>query len=246
MSTASSKLMLQTLRPGLPPPPNCPSPLRYYSLEVSYFKSSLDSHLLDLLWNKYWVNTLSSCSLLTVSRCLSWPHPHAYPLCPSLCRMQTIPHSKSLTFHRSWSELSTWYGISLILELDIKIVWNRMTRMSYALTFRLALVGLERESLGGETADSARPLKTGEAHTSSQISLSPHPPPSLFPPSPLLPTTAPKPPLKSCMVLWDKFLKTNSLTFLLVLRKCNTITVMIDDSSYFCDVLCASHVMYTL
>jgi len=40
---------------------------QYYSLEVSYFKSSLDSHLLDLLWNKYWVNTLSSCSLLTVS-----------------------------------------------------------------------------------------------------------------------------------------------------------------------------------
>lgn len=40
---------------------------QYYSLEVSYFKSSLDSHLLDLLWNKYWVNTLSSCSLLTNS-----------------------------------------------------------------------------------------------------------------------------------------------------------------------------------
>ena len=40
---------------------------RYYALEVTYFKSSLDSHLLDLLWNKYWVNTLSSCSLLTVS-----------------------------------------------------------------------------------------------------------------------------------------------------------------------------------
>ena len=39
---------------------------QYYSLEVSYFKSSLDAHLLDLLWNKYWVDTLSSCSLLTV------------------------------------------------------------------------------------------------------------------------------------------------------------------------------------
>jgi len=38
---------------------------RYYPLEVSYFKSSLDSHLLDLLWNKYWVNTLSSNGLLT-------------------------------------------------------------------------------------------------------------------------------------------------------------------------------------
>ncbi|GJN26192.1 hypothetical protein PR202_gb14103 [Eleusine coracana subsp. coracana] len=27
---------------------------QYYSLDITYFKSSLDSHLLDLLWNKYW------------------------------------------------------------------------------------------------------------------------------------------------------------------------------------------------
>ncbi len=45
---------------------------QYYPLEVSYFKSSLDSQLLDLLWNKYWVNTLSSSPLLAVR-----------PLCPS-------------------------------------------------------------------------------------------------------------------------------------------------------------------
>ncbi|XP_073020778.1 COP9 signalosome complex subunit 5b-like [Primulina eburnea] len=37
---------------------------QYYSLDITYFKSSLDSHLLDLLWNKYWVNTLSSSPLL--------------------------------------------------------------------------------------------------------------------------------------------------------------------------------------
>ncbi|KAJ8306213.1 hypothetical protein KUTeg_016758 [Tegillarca granosa] len=37
----------------------------YYSLDVSYFKSSLDRKLLESLWNKYWVNTLSSSSLLT-------------------------------------------------------------------------------------------------------------------------------------------------------------------------------------
>lgn len=40
--------------------------IRYYALEVTYFKSSLDRKLLELLWNKYWVNTLSSSSLLTV------------------------------------------------------------------------------------------------------------------------------------------------------------------------------------
>jgi len=37
---------------------------RYYQLDISVFKSSLDSRLFDLLWNKYWVNTLSSSPLL--------------------------------------------------------------------------------------------------------------------------------------------------------------------------------------
>uniref|UniRef100_A0A0D3D788 COP9 signalosome complex subunit 5 n=1 Tax=Brassica oleracea var. oleracea TaxID=109376 RepID=A0A0D3D788_BRAOL len=37
---------------------------QYYSLDITYFKSSLDSHLLELLWNKYWVNTLSSSPLV--------------------------------------------------------------------------------------------------------------------------------------------------------------------------------------
>lgn len=38
---------------------------QYYQLEVSYFKSMLDSSLFDLLWNKYWVNTLSSSPILS-------------------------------------------------------------------------------------------------------------------------------------------------------------------------------------
>ncbi|KAL3417713.1 COP9 signalosome complex subunit 5 [Phlyctema vagabunda] len=38
---------------------------RYYSLEVTHFKSSLDTHLLELLWNKYWVQTLSQSPLFT-------------------------------------------------------------------------------------------------------------------------------------------------------------------------------------
>lgn len=38
---------------------------RYYSLEVSHFKSTLDSHILELLWNKYWVQTLSQSPLFT-------------------------------------------------------------------------------------------------------------------------------------------------------------------------------------
>ena len=38
---------------------------QYYSLDVTYFKSGMDKSLLDSLWNHYWVNTLSSSSLLT-------------------------------------------------------------------------------------------------------------------------------------------------------------------------------------
>ena len=38
---------------------------RYYSLEVSHYKSTLDSRLLEALWNKYWVQTLSSSPLFT-------------------------------------------------------------------------------------------------------------------------------------------------------------------------------------
>lgn len=38
---------------------------KYYALEVSHFKSTLDTHLLDLLWSKYWVQTLSQSPLFT-------------------------------------------------------------------------------------------------------------------------------------------------------------------------------------
>jgi COP9 signalosome complex subunit 5 len=38
---------------------------QYYSLEVSFFKSSLDTELLSQLWNKYWVATLSQSPLFT-------------------------------------------------------------------------------------------------------------------------------------------------------------------------------------
>lgn len=39
---------------------------QYYSLEVSHFKSKLDTELLSLLWNKYWVATLSQNPLFTI------------------------------------------------------------------------------------------------------------------------------------------------------------------------------------
>ncbi|KAH9903714.1 COP9 signalosome complex subunit 5 [Xylariomycetidae sp. FL2044] len=38
---------------------------KYYALEVSHFKSTLDTSLLELLWNKYWAQTLSQSPLLT-------------------------------------------------------------------------------------------------------------------------------------------------------------------------------------
>lgn len=38
---------------------------QYYSLEVSHFKSTLDAKLLEALWNKYWVGTLSASPLFS-------------------------------------------------------------------------------------------------------------------------------------------------------------------------------------
>ncbi|EIW77364.1 Mov34-domain-containing protein [Coniophora puteana RWD-64-598 SS2] len=38
---------------------------QYYSLDVEVFKSALDEELLGLLWNKYWVNTLSQSPLIS-------------------------------------------------------------------------------------------------------------------------------------------------------------------------------------
>lgn len=40
---------------------------QYYPLDVQIFTSSLDTELLGLLWNKYWVNTLSQSPLISVS-----------------------------------------------------------------------------------------------------------------------------------------------------------------------------------
>jgi COP9 signalosome complex subunit 5 len=38
---------------------------RYYSLEISHYKSTLDTQILEQLWNKYWVSTLSQSPLFT-------------------------------------------------------------------------------------------------------------------------------------------------------------------------------------
>ena len=38
---------------------------QYYALEVSHFKSSLDTKILSLLWNKYWAATISQSPLFT-------------------------------------------------------------------------------------------------------------------------------------------------------------------------------------
>jgi COP9 signalosome complex subunit 5 len=37
---------------------------KYFSLETSFYKTSLDNQLLDQLWNQYWHSTLASSPLL--------------------------------------------------------------------------------------------------------------------------------------------------------------------------------------
>ena len=38
---------------------------KYYEVDKTFFKSALDSDLLDRVWNEYWVHTLSSSPLLS-------------------------------------------------------------------------------------------------------------------------------------------------------------------------------------
>lgn len=45
---------------------------QYYQLNVEIFKSSLDTQLLGLLWNKYWINTLSQSPLISVCIFISY------------------------------------------------------------------------------------------------------------------------------------------------------------------------------
>jgi len=40
---------------------------QYYQLDISYFKSACDTALLNTLWNKYWIATLSSSPILANS-----------------------------------------------------------------------------------------------------------------------------------------------------------------------------------
>ncbi|EPZ33258.1 JAB1/Mov34/MPN/PAD-1 domain-containing protein [Rozella allomycis CSF55] len=44
---------------------------RYYSLPVSYFKSSFDERFLEILWSQYWMNNLSSSPILGTEEFLS-------------------------------------------------------------------------------------------------------------------------------------------------------------------------------
>ena len=44
---------------------------QYYPLKVEIYKTKLDERLLELLWNKYWVATLSQSPILSVSYDLS-------------------------------------------------------------------------------------------------------------------------------------------------------------------------------
>ncbi len=64
---------------------------RYYALEVSYFKSVLDSNLLELLWSKYWVNALSANPLVKWSpTCVPACVPACVHVCACVCTFRCV------------------------------------------------------------------------------------------------------------------------------------------------------------
>jgi len=44
----------------------------YYQLKVEIYKTKTDERLLELLWNKYWVATLSQSLILSVRLIPTW------------------------------------------------------------------------------------------------------------------------------------------------------------------------------
>ena len=73
---------------------------QYYPLEVQIFKSSLDSELLGLLWNKYWVNTLSQSPLISVSHFRDLP----CFVANHVIRIEHTLFPSSPIFTRSWQK----------------------------------------------------------------------------------------------------------------------------------------------
>ncbi|KAK7074065.1 COP9 signalosome complex subunit 5, partial [Halocaridina rubra] len=59
---------------------------QYYALDISYFKSSLDKKLIDSLWNKFWINTLSSSPLIASKK-------HLFQQTMDLSKKLEVSHS---------------------------------------------------------------------------------------------------------------------------------------------------------
>ena len=62
----------------------------YYPLKVEIFKTRLDEQLLDLLWNKYWVATLSQSLIVSAS-----PNLHLHLVLVADERMKNRPYATS-------------------------------------------------------------------------------------------------------------------------------------------------------
>ena len=79
---------------------------RYYPLNMTYFKSGLDSHMLDLLWNKYWVNTLSSSPLLGTRDLTAGQIADIGEPCPgaTIC-MHSCVVGRCYCVHQCWANL---------------------------------------------------------------------------------------------------------------------------------------------
>lgn len=65
----------------------------YYNLEISIFKTSLDSKIIKLLWNKYWANTLSASPLLANEPFIGGQLEDmgAFPLLQKACHLPSVP-----------------------------------------------------------------------------------------------------------------------------------------------------------
>ncbi|KAG9311580.1 JAB1/Mov34/MPN/PAD-1 ubiquitin protease-domain-containing protein, partial [Chiua virens] len=87
---------------------------QYYQLEVEIFKSSLDEELLGLLWNKYWVNTLSGSNLISNR---AYAVSQIADLHEKLARAQTVVGNTRAPSKSTLNVILGWYRFASVSQV---------------------------------------------------------------------------------------------------------------------------------
>lgn len=146
----------------------------YYPLNVSHFKSTLDTHLLGLLWNKYWAATLSQTPLLT-------NHEYATKQIGDLAlkvqhasrnQKPSVTGSKKLELEKDTDAIRTMRDPQLaqLVKTSATIAQEEMAGLLAEEIKQKLFYGVVEEALrGGETGDEVEEGGTRKAEGAAEV-----------------------------------------------------------------------------